>query len=110
MNPWKTTRYSNYFELSVFHPLYVFSTVPEVSSSSTDDPDYTVLQSQQPGQLYAFRVSQNRVVLRTRVETGDVRIGVQSPAEGQYGCVATNFDKTLSITIEVRPIGMLNKF
>ena len=80
-----------------------------MTSSSTDTPNYTLLQSQQPGQLYAFRVSQHRVILRTRVQTGDVVIGVQSPSGGQYACVATNFDKSSSITVEVRPIGMLTK-
>ena len=58
--------------------------------------------SEQPGQLYAYRISQSEVILRTR-HMGPV--GIQSVADGSYKCVARNLDKTNNNTVSVQTKG-----
>ena len=58
--------------------------------------------NEQPGQLYAYRISQSQVILRTRHMAP---VGIQRSAEGMYKCVARNLDKTRNYTVSVQPRG-----
>ena len=55
-----------------------------------------------PGQLYAHRISQSEVTLRTRHMAP---VGIQPIAEGMYKCVARNLDKTRNYNVSVQPKG-----
>lgn len=76
-----------------------------------DEPDYTQITDDEGGQLYAFRVSRNEVVLRTLFQSntavGRLVIGIQDTAKGTYRCVATIFDKSNSTEVEIEPISIL---
>ena len=74
--------------------------VPEVSNSGMVPPSFP--DNEQPGQLYAYRISQSEVTLRTR-HIGPV--GIQPIAEGTYKCVARNFDETKNYTVSVQQRG-----
>ena len=76
------------FSLSITH------VVPEVSSAGVAMPP--------PGQLYAYRISQSEVTLRTRHMAP---VGIQPIAEGMYKCVARNLDKTNNTIVSVQPKG-----
>ena len=55
-----------------------------------------------PGQLYAHRISQSEVTLRTRHMAP---VGIQRSADGMYKCVARNGDKTKNYTVSVQTRG-----
>ena len=74
--------------------------VPEVSNRGMVPQSFP--DNEQPGQLYAYRISQSKVILRTR---DIVPVGIQPIAEGMYKCVARNFDKTKNYTVSVQPRG-----
>ena len=78
-------------------PVHIYFLVPEVSMMSQSYPN-----SEQPGQLYAYRISQSEVILRTRYM---VPVGIQSVADGSYKCVARNLDKTNNNTVSVQTRG-----
>ena len=75
--------------------------MPEVSSAGMvmlpSLPD-----NEQPGQLYAYRISQSEVTLRTR---HIAPVGIQHGADGMYKCVARNGDKTKNYTVSVQTRG-----
>lgn len=53
---------------------------------------------EEAGQLYAYRISQYSVVLKTLRA-----VGIQGVAEGTYTCVAENGDERNNITVTVEP-------
>lgn len=55
---------------------------------------------EQAGQLYAYRISQYTVVLKTLRA-----VGIQLVAEGTYTCAAENGDERNNITVTVDPEG-----
>ena len=75
--------------------------MPEVSSTGIAVPSLFPY-NEQPGQLYAYRISQSEVILRTR-HVGPV--GIQSIADGMYKCVARNLDETKNYTVSVQTKG-----
>ena len=85
------------YPISDCKPVRIYFLVPEVSMMSQSYPN-----SEQPGQLYAYRISQSEVILRTR-HMGPV--GIQSVADGSYKCVARNLDKTNNNNVSVQTKG-----
>lgn len=55
---------------------------------------------EQAGQLYAYRISQYTVILKTLRA-----VGIQWVAEGTYTCVAENGDERNDTTVRVDPKG-----
>ena len=73
--------------------------MPELSSGRADE---------QAGQLYAYRVSQNSVILKTRESTNGttrVAVGIQPVAAGMYTCVALNGPERNESTVSIDPKG-----
>ena len=75
--------------------------MPEVSSTGMAVPS-SFPNNEQPGQLYAYRISQSEVILHTR-HMGP--IGIQPIADGMYKCVARNRNETNNITVSVQTKG-----
>ena len=73
------------------------NTVPVVNQSV---PDYSVLASQQPALLYAFRTDMHITELRTLTN-----IGIQDMAGGEYTCVAINGQRMNSTNVIIQPTG-----
>ena len=74
-----------------------------LSLSSTSPPP--VIQTEEPGQLYAYRLSRSEVSLGTRRRNIlGASIGIQTIATGTYICVARNavINNTISITLQVK--------
>ena len=65
-------------------------------------PEVSFPYNEQPGQLYAYRISQSEVILRT---THMGPVGIQSIADGMYKCVARNLDETKNYTVSVQTKG-----
>ena len=75
--------------------------MPEVSSAGVAMPP-SLPDNEQPGQLYAYRISQSEVTLRTRHMA---HVGIQRSADGMYKCVARNRDQTNNYTVSVQTRG-----
>lgn len=87
--------------------LAINAAVPEVTMMQTDEPDYSQISGDRGGQLYAFRYSQNEVVLRTlRFPSSSEFVGIQDAAKGTYTCRAMNFGEINSTDIEIEPTGI----
>ena len=83
--------------------------MPEVAAPDLECSDVTFPTGGIGGQLYAYRVSRNRVILRTRTSTGldgdCVEIGAQRVASGTYKCVAENSDAENNKIVEIDVTG-----
>lgn len=73
----------------------LFYVVQEIPSGR---PSFPV--DEQAGQLYAYRISQYTVVLKTLPT-----VGIQLVAKGTYTCVAENGDERNNTTVTVEPEG-----
>ena len=95
---------SNYTESETVYKNYNL-TVPVIPEDIHGVPDYSVLSTHQPGQLYAYRNDNNSVVLRTLTLApfANTNIGVHDAASGEYVCRAINGmeENTTNVTVMV---------
>lgn len=71
---------------------------------SSDSNPFPIL-TEQPGQMYAYRISRSEVLLGTRrLDTLGASVGIGPVAQGQYQCIARNaiVNNSLSLSISVK--------
>ena len=75
-----------------------------ISPLPSNDSNTFPILTEQPGQLYAYRISRSQVLLGTRrSDTLGASVGIGLVAQGQYQCVSRNaiVNNSLSLSIGI---------
>ena len=77
----------------------------DANDTLTSITDQFIVVPEQVGQLYAYRINSSAVILGTRKDgTFGATIGVGSPADGIYQCLAENSNAKSDFKITVHSI------
>lgn len=77
------------------------------SFKNVQEDNLNVLKGETPGQVYAYRYNDTRVVLGTRrLDVFGAAVGIKVIANGSYQCFASNANETEISALDIIVIGL----